>query len=223
MNVETILSMVDSLYPNASTVEEKITFMNIAQNEMSPYFGITAEDSTLKTIIDQDAYDFPTGISDVSQIKTLAIGNSATPLNRYDYLKYILNKENDNPMNGNGYFQIINSLGLKKLTIYPVPIIADLPIVIKYNKQLTELSASDLAFVPEFDSRYHPMLAFYCCHMICTLGSSPDSYQANMFMAKYDNSLSALWKSSMEEDKAKEVVRRDNKQWHRSSSYGRGF
>jgi hypothetical protein len=220
--VSMLLSLVDSLYPNATSVEDKVRFMNIAQNELSPYFGFIAEDSTLKTVTDQDSYDLPEGIPDISYITSLAIGKSDTPTGRYDYRGYKLNKANDMPMSYEGYYQIYDSSGNRKLAIYPIPTEDDLPIVIRYRKQLTKLSAGNLNFTPEFDNRYHEMLAFYCCHMICSVGSSPDYYQADMFMAKYDSALAELWKTQMQENNGRKLKRRDNKQWHKRRSYSSG-
>jgi hypothetical protein len=223
MKTSELIDLIDSLYPNATTLESKILFMNMALEKLSPYFGIIAEDATLTTVANQDYYDFPEGISDVSEIISLAIGNSATPTNRYDYMKYSLSKREDYPEQEEGYYQIVNSTGAKKLVLYPVPLYTGYPIVLRYHKGLTKLNASNMEFEPEFDSKYHSMLAFWCCHMICTVGSSPDSYQANMFMAKYDSSLTDLWKLDMEQKEVAKQTRSDNRQWHGRKSYSRGY
>lgn len=223
MKTSELVDLVDSLYPSATTLESKIMFMNMAVEKLSPYFGLIAEDATLVTVANQDYYALPTGISDVSEIISLAIGNSATPTNRYDYVHYSIAKREDNPMLEEGYYQIVNSTGAKKLAIYPVPLYSGYPIVLRYHKSLTKLSAGDMEFEPEFDSKYHSMLAFWCCHMICTVGSSPDSYQANMFMAKYENSLMDLWKFDMERKENSKTSSRDNRQWHNKRSYSRGY
>lgn len=223
MTAQEILDLADAMYPNAETVANKIKFMNIAIHSLSPYFGIVAEDDTLVTVADQDEYSFPTGIDDVAQIIDFAIGNSDSPTNRYDYTRYSLSKRDTDPMRGNSFWQIIDSSGDKKLALYPIPSIDDLPIIIRYHKKLSELSADSLSEEPEFDSRYHDMLAFYCVHMICSSGASPDSIQANAFMQKFDDRLSELWKIQMEQDSKQKNVHRDNKQWHKTRSFGRGF
>jgi len=223
MTTQEILTKTESLYPSAVSNTDKIGYMNDAQNELSPYFGIIAEDSTLKTVIDQDSYALPTGIKDISDIISLSIGNIAVPLDRYNYTQYTLNKSEDNPMVEYGYYQIVNSTGTKKLCIYPSPDVVNLPIVIRYRKRLTLLSASALTVEPDFDSNFHVMLAYYCCKMICSSGPSPDSYQANMFMQMYDEKKQELWKVSMENEEKAKKVRTDNRQWHKSRTYHAGY
>ena len=221
--VQQLLSMSDSLYPNAESEENKIAFMNMALDELSPYFGQEIEDSTLVTVIGQDSYVYPTGISDISEIVSIAIGRLATPTDRYDYTRYTMSKGEDNPQVYYSYFQIINSSGTKKLAIYPTPTVVALPIRIRYHKKLTPFVSTLLTAIPEFDSRFHDMLAYYCCHMICSIGSSPDAVQADMFMQKYEDTLEAMWKFQLEQNRARSTKRRDNKGWHKSSSYGAGY
>lgn len=223
MTAQELLDLTDAIYPNVESVANKIKFMNIAIHSLSPYFGIVAEDDSLVTVVDQDTYNFPTGIDDVSQIIAFAIGYSDTPATRYSYTKYNMSNRDDDPMRGNSFWQSIDSNGDKKLVIYPAPSTDDLPVIIRYHKKLSELSADSLSVQPEFDSRYHDMLAFYCVHMICSSGASPDSIQANAFMQKYDDRLGELWKMQMEQDSSQKNLRRDNRQWHRTKSFGRGF
>lgn len=223
MNTSELISLIDGLYPNATSNTDKILYMNIAQNSLSKDFGLLVEDDTLKTIIAQDYYAFPTGITDISEIISIGIGNSATPTSRYDYTQYTLNKGEDNPESAYGFYQIVDSTGAKKLVIYPNPTVVDLPIVIRYHRKLTPLTASNLNFEPEFDSSYHQLLAFYCCNMICSVGSSPDSYQADMFMRKYDELLMALWKDDNSKKILSQRKKSDNRHWHKSRTYGVGF
>ena len=223
MTTQQLLTLVDTLYPSGELNTTKVAYMNLAQNSLSPFFGKILEDDSLKTIVGQDSYTLPTGIKDVSMIISLAIGNQAVPTGRYDYTQYYINKAEDNPAVAYGYFQIINSTGAKKLCIYPAPTVVNLPIIIRYRSNLTDLSSTSLTASPEFDERYHPLLAFYCCHMLCVQGPSPDAFQANMFMDKYDSLLDDLWRDTMEKDKRKNVKRRDNPQWHSGKSFGAGY
>lgn len=223
MTVQELLDLTNALYPNAESTDNKVKFMNIALRSLSPCFGLTAEDDSLYTIADQDEYAFPTGLYDVSQIIVFAVGNRAVPANRYDYTKYAISKRDDDPMRYNSFWQIMDSTGAKKIALYPIPSETGLPIVIRYHKKLTEMSSANLSFEPEFDSQYHDMLALYCVHMICSSGASPDDIQANAYMQKYDDRLNELWKNQMEMDKKRQNHRRDNKQWHRGGSFGRGF
>ena len=221
--VNDLLSLVDTMYPNAETTATKITFMNLAQETLSNEFGVVAEDTSITTVDGTDSYEFPSGITDVAQIVSVAIGNSATPSDRYDYTQYVLSKGEDNPMLDYSYSQIINSGGSKKLCLYPVPTETGLPVVIRFRKKLTPLSANDLGAEPEFNDKFHSLLAFYCAHWLCAMGSSPDSYQADMFMQKYDDMLGEMWEDTMDDAKKVPSKRRDNRQWHRSKSFRRGY
>lgn len=223
MDVTALLALVDDLYPNAESASTKVRYMNIAMKDLSQYFGKIVEDATLVTVADQDSYTYPTGLTAIEQIESLAVANQATPENRYDYTQYRLSKSEYHPMSYNSYFEIISDSGAKKLCLYPVPSEDDLPIVIRYRTELPELDSTKLTEEPEFDSKYHEALAFYCLHMIAMQGASPDRVQADAFMRKYDDIETKLWKGSMEIAAKKRKKPRDNPQWHKNRSYARGF
>jgi len=223
MNVGQLIAACNRDYPNAVSNTDKVAYMNEAQQFLSPYFGTIIEDDSLTTVIAQDSYAFPTGLTDVYEIISLAIANQVTPASRYDYTQYHLSKSEENPMVAFSYYQIIDSTGAKKLAIFPAPTIVALKIVIRYRKKLTDLDENLLTANPEFDSRFHNILALYCCHKICASGSSPDTIQANMFMQKYDSARQEMRKFYMEQEKGQQKKGRDNKQWHRNSSFGIGY
>lgn len=213
MTTAQLLAMIDTLYPNAESSNTKIAFMNMAQDELSQYFGTTVEDETLVTIADDDSYAFPTGLEDVSQIVALDIGSQATPTTRHDYNKYVQGNRDEIPVGSKCYFQLVSSTGAKSLGIYPVPQIAGLPIRIRFNKKLTALSVTDQSESPDFDSRFHDLLVWFACHMLATMGASPDALQADMFMQKFDDGLVELWKVKMIEAKKSKNTKNDNLQW----------
>lgn len=223
MTTQELITLTDSLYPNAESDTVKVAYMNIAIRSLSPYFGIIKEDDSLVTVADQDNYALPSGIDDVSQILMLAIGDQASPTTRYNYTRYNLSARDDNPVNGNSYWQIVDSDGTKKLAIYPEPTTADLPIVIRYQARLAELSATSLSTEPEFDSYYHDMLAFYCAHAICASGVSADRSQADMFMQKYDDRYEELRRFDMVKKVRQKNQYRDNRHWTSGRSTGVGY
>lgn len=210
-----LLNLINEMYPSSSAVTDsvKISYMNMAQDSLSPHFGKIVTDSTLLTVAAQDSYTLPTGIEDVSEIETLDVGNQATPIDRYDYTRYHVSPKDCDPIGGNAYFQEYTSTGVKKLVLYPCPSEANLPIRIRYHKKLTALSVTSLASSPDFDSRFHDMLALYACYMICSTGSSPDTIQADRFMQSYDDSLSQVWRLQMEQKSINPAKRRDNRHW----------
>lgn len=218
----TLIKLADDMYPNAMTVENKVDYMNMAQNEIARKLGNIVEDTSLVTVAGTDVYDFPIGITDVSEILNLGIANKTTPISRYDYTQYRLSRADQNPAAYNGFYQIIDEVGSKQLVIHPTPTTDGYGLVIRYRKKLTPLSASKLNAEPEFDERHHQILALFCCHMICSVGSSPDAYQADMFMQKYQSSLSELWDDTTKQRAGENRTRKDNPQWHRRSSFGRG-
>ena len=214
MNVNQLLTMIDSVYPSAVSATDKVAFMNMAQDELSKNFGIVVVDSSLKTAVGQDEYTYPTGLKDLSQIQLLEIGNTTTPT-RYDYMRYYVDYASSSPPVGYRFFQITSSTGAKSLGISPIPDVVDLPIRITYRKKLTNLDPSTLAQVPDFDERCHDLLVYYACHMICSIGASPDGIQADVFMQKYQSSLSGLWRLRVEENRKNPTVPRDNSAWRR--------
>jgi len=310
--VAELITLTDALYPNAATDTTVVSYFNMAQNEISPYFGLVAEDTTLNTVADNDALAFPTGVTDISQIISFDVSNSApdtdaivesasmkvgtytiaaqpgwparisvthttngsadtlgtititgtvagtagttesiTPVadstvygssyftaitdvtgaswvtdgtddsitvgvspERYDFTRYAVAYMDDSEPFNNSVHQIYTSAGVKSLIIYPAPSETGCNIKIRYRKALTTLSASSTTVSPDFDSRFHDMLAIYAAYMICSSGASPDTVQANRFMQQYDNRLTELWKFSMEKDSVSMKKRRDNKHWH---------
>lgn len=223
MTIQGLLVLIDSLYPNAESDTNKIAFMNLAQEDLSPYFGKIVEDVTLKTVVDQDSYVYPTGLTDISEIISLAVANQATPTNRYDYLEYVLARAESNPMQYGSFHEIISSTGTKKLVLYPVPDTVNLTIAIRYRKALTALSSVDLTASPDFPSNYHSMLAYYAVSQVCAVGGSADRDQSDYYMQKYQDKLDNLWKNTNETDRKVRRKPTDNPQWHNYKSYGAGF
>jgi hypothetical protein len=83
--VATLIAFVKTLYAPASvkTDAELVAYMNMAQNELSPYFGIMAVDESIETVADDDEYDLPAGINDITDIDYIEIDNDPPDL---DYI-----------------------------------------------------------------------------------------------------------------------------------------
>lgn len=311
--VAQLLTLTDSFYANSATSATKVGFFNMCQNELSPYFGLVAEDTSLYTVADNDSLAFPAGISDLSQIITFDVNNAAadtdaivttanmqngaytiaaqptkasrisvthtavgntdtlgtitiagtvdgtatteviTPvanstvygnkffdasgltsitgsswvtngtadtitvgvsLDRYDFTRYKVGYIDDVSYSGHVIYQIYTSAGVKSLVIYPTPTITGCNIRIRYRKDLTALSESSTSASPDFDSKFHDMLAIYAAWMICSTSASPDTVQADRFRTQYDDRLADLWKYCMERDSVSLKKRRDNRHWH---------
>lgn len=223
MTVQELLVLIDTLYPNAESSAMKVSFMNLAQEDLTPYFGKVVEDATTLTVVDQDSYAYPTGITDINDIVAVGIGNQATPANRYDYIRYNLSKPEESPQVYYSYFEIINSTGEKKLCLFPAPSTVNLPILIRYKKSLTALSSTLLTASPDFNSNYHSMLAYYAASMICRVGASPDREQADGFMALYDAKLTEIWRKAMDDKIENRKESSDNPQWRARKSIVKGY
>lgn len=77
MDVTALIAMIDDLYPSATTTAVKIGYMNSVLNWLSARrYGLFVEDVSTLTVEDQEGYDFPTGLLDVSDIDYLAVANS---------------------------------------------------------------------------------------------------------------------------------------------------
>lgn len=215
MNYQQIVSRINDLYPHGETSATILNHINSAQDELSAYFGKTLIDSTLVTVASQDEYAFPPYLSDVNEIKFVDVGNSATPVDRFDYTRYCFVELEDGRPSGTSFYQIYSSTGAKSLGLYPVPSTAGLPIRITFQKNLTNATSATLLTEPEFDSRYHDLLVYYGCYMVCSSGASPDTIQADSFFKKWEEGLEELWKFKMKKDIETPVKRRDNGMWYR--------
>jgi hypothetical protein len=216
--VRQLLDRVDTWYDSQATDAEKVTFMNEALTDLNEYFGLVKEDATLSTVADQDIYALPAGVGEIANIISIAIANSATPSSRYDYTRYTKALRDEDPQRTQCFYQVMDSDGDKFLVFYPVPATADYDIVIRYRKPVAELSTTVFTGTPEFDSRYHDVLVFWCCHAICARGASPDTIQANMFMQKYEDMMRKLKMETMRREEVSKHKRRSNPQWSRTKS-----
>lgn len=311
--IQELLNKVDDMYPHANTDATVVGYMNDCQNQLSPYFGLIAEDTTLATIANDDEYDLPTGIDDIEQIESLDIYNKApdtdaiiesvamqvgayaidnqpirpsrisvthttvgsadtlgtivivgevngeadtetiTPVadstvygekyfdadgitsitgvdwvtdgdddtievgvsgDRYDFTRYERGYSDVEHARGHTYYQVYTSAGVKSLVIYPAPTEDNRVIRIRYRKKLAALSTTVFTGSPEFDSRFHDILAIYAAYRIASKGPSPDREQANHFAAEYDERLTELWKYSLVSGGKSLKKRTDNRQWH---------
>ena len=223
MTVQELLTLVDSIYPNAESDQTKVAFMNIALHTLSKYFGKIVEDRSLYTVKDEDDYKYPDGIEDAAQIVSLAIGRQPIPANRYDYHKYKLSKEEFHPMSMYSFHEIRDDSGERRFALYPVPGADGLPIVIRYHRIIPDLDSTTADVEPDFDSRHHEALAFYAVHMLAAQGAAPDKIQADFYMQKFDEKMESIWIEHMEKEKRMNKKPRDNIQWNRHRSYGMGF
>jgi len=213
--VQQLIANVKRIYPTAESDSTIVAHFNLAQDELSPYFGTIVESETLTTTAGEDSYAFPTGLEDVSQIISLDIGFEATPATRHSYKKYYQGNRDELNVGCPVYFQLISSTGAKSLGLYPIPSTTGLPIRIRFRKKLTDLLITNQSASPDFDSRFHDLLVWFACHMLAASGSSPDTIQADMFMQKYTSTLEDLWRLKMTEEKKQQNRKRDNIQWRR--------
>ena len=117
-------------------------------------------------------------------------------------------------MIGKCIYQSYSSTGVKTLIVNPAPKLDGLPITIQYRAKLTEISMFDLEKIPDFDVRYHDLLAAFACYMICSSGASPDSIQANRFANMFDSGVEQLRKQINEQKISAPEKRKDNPIWH---------
>lgn len=215
MNYQQIVSRINDMYPHGETTATVLNHINGAQDELSFFFGKMITDSSLVTVADQAEYAFPALLTDVSEIKRLEIGTSGTPVDNFDYTQYKFVEMDLGRPSGNSFYQIYSSVGAKSLGIYPIPQDAGFPIRITFRKKLTDATSSTMLSEPEFDSRYHDLLIYFACHMICSSGASPDSVQANSFLQKYNEGVDSLWRLKSEQAIVNPTKKRDNSFWYR--------
>lgn len=215
MTFNQIISRIYTMYPHGESQATIVSHINSGLDELSLYFGKVIVDESITTTADDDDYAFPAGLSDISEIMFLDIGNQATPSDRYDYTRYsYCNMESEKP-NALNYFQIYSSTGAKSLGLFPIPATTGLPVRITYRRKLTEATTTTLSSEPEFDSRYHDLLVYYTCYLICSSGASPDALQSDSFYKKWEDGLAELWRHKMQTSIDAPIKRKDNLTWHR--------
>jgi len=173
-----------------------------------------------KTVYSTYCYDYIGGITGVGWVidddeeteDSIKVGVAN---DKYDTDRYDIGYKDDNPRSGKCVFQEYDYLGAKKLVVYPTPTISDCVITIRYRKTLTALSADSMSATPDFDSRFHYILAYYACYCIASSGASPDTTQANKFSNDYENGLNEMWKLKMLREIVSPRKRRDNKMWRK--------
>jgi hypothetical protein len=75
--VEALISLTHSFYPSRMTDAQIVAYMNMAQNEISPYFGLVKEDVSLYTVADDDRVSIPAAVKDIANIITFDVTNEA--------------------------------------------------------------------------------------------------------------------------------------------------
>lgn len=218
--VQALINQANAMYPNATPLADKIMFMNMALSELTEHHGVTKEDNTLRTVADQDVYDMPSDVEDISQVIAVAVGKDFSTGSRYSYTPYKHSRRDANPQVGFSYHQIFDSAGTPKIVLYPAPTLDDRHIIIRYRVAIPPLQVGSLQEEPMLDKKYQYLLSLYCAHMICSAGSSPDIIQANAFMQKYEYGFRKMIREFAVKEQKNKNTRRDNPQWHRSKSFG---
>lgn len=215
MTFNQIISRIYNLYPHGESQATVVSHINAGMDELSLYFGKVIVDESKSTTDGVDTVTFPAGVEDISEIMFLDVGNKAVPSDRYDYTRYSycdMEVEKPNTLN---YFQVYSSTGAKSIGLFPIPSTTGLPIRITYRRKLTEATTTTLSSEPEFDSRYHDLLIYFACYMICSSGASPDAIQADAFYQKWEEGLAEIWRHKMQTSINAPKKRKDNFTWHR--------
>lgn len=220
MQLQEILSRIDSRYPNVVTVSDKIHYINLAQYDISKFFGRYIEDVTTVTVASQERYDYLTNLGDISDIEQLEIATTLTPLIDSDYQEYVLGTMIDKTRQGYVYYDAFQTVGgTRQFGIYPIPTTSGYTIRIRYLKPFAEMVQTDMTAEPEFDVRYHDALISYACYKIAASGSFPDEGMANIFSSEWNSSLDEIYRFYGHQRAAAPRKRRDNHQWHSTNSH----
>ena len=143
---------------------------------------------------------------------TIKIGQQT---DRYKYRRYKASYSNEDDVYSNSYRQGYDASGNKSLILYPVPPTSGFNIRIRYKKDLTALSSTATTASPDFDSRFHELLAFYAAYMLASKGASADYPQANSFAQQYEAYRTGMWEERMKRERSNPQKRRDNEMWRR--------
>lgn len=215
MTFQEIINRINTYYPHGESTATVIDLINNAQSEISNYIGKLITFEAFTTIANQDEYAMPVGINDISEIKYIDISTTPTPTTRYDYMRYEYAPMDDIIPKMYSYTQVYDPIGTKSIVLYPIPIEAGRKVRITYRKKLANCTVATLNTAPEFDERFHNMIVYYCCYMICSSGPSPDTIQADAFKLKFEEAVNDIWRLNMTQEIESPRTRKDNDFWRR--------
>lgn len=142
---------------------------------------------------------------------TITVGVSSQ---REDFTRYEKGYIDDVGYNGHVIYQIYTSAGVKSLVIYPAPDETGCNIKIRYRKALTAMDSASTSASPDFDNKYHSILAYFAAWSIANNSASPDTVRANQLRYEYEMLMNDLWKNQFEMEEQSLKKRTDNRQWH---------
>jgi hypothetical protein len=147
-----------------------------------------------------------------STADTIKVGQQT---DRYNYTRYNLAPTNEDTRYSYTFRQGYNASGTRTMIIYPAPSVSGYNIRIRYKKDLTALDVAATTQSPDFDSRFHAMLAVYAAWCIASNGASADSSAANKLAAQYDSYVDGMWRDRMIKESKRPQKPRDNDIWRK--------
>lgn len=205
---------------SAAAVAGKVRAALAADATLMAFFEVGGTGtSVILTALENVLPDSTMAIAVVDTDSTGVIFSSSTDssvaLLRSQYIKYNVGYADDEVMSGNCYFQTVDSSGVKKIALNPIPGAAGYRVMIRYNKKMTALAVDALTAAPEFDDRFHDILAYYAIKSLAGASQSPDTTPHNYWAQMYEAGKRGLWKLRMSRNAIAGSDRRDNPHWNR--------
>lgn len=214
MTLAQILERIDSRYPNGASVSDKVNYINQGQDELWKFGNLVEDVTTLVTVANQERYNYPALLRDVSDIIMLEIALIDTPVLDSDWQEYRLSPMLDKTRGGYVFYDAFSVGTQKQFGVHPLPTTAGLKFRIRYRKPLTAMSVSAMNASPDFDERFHDVLVSYACNKICTSTAYPDEGMANIFAREYNESEEKLYEMYGIRKARSPQRRKDNSTWH---------
>ncbi len=186
--LQEILDKIDARLPNTFTDAQKVDFIEEKLRAIWPHIVFISEDTSLKTVIDQEEYDLPEGIR-IEHIDSIYISQDTvvTADTIWDEYKY---KRPNQEKSGKMFF---NAYG-GKIGLYPIPDTKDLVIKIRAKLKPATLDPDDTDF--EFDDvvddEFQVIFVYDCLSIISESPPYEDAARARYFADKAESVMSDI-------------------------------
>lgn len=155
MNLQEILTTVDTMVPNNLSVGIKIQWLNHVQNHLFRDYPIPDTVFTFNTEIDQQIYTLPDDCPE-DRITGLVIDGDT-----YPFVPPGVDYEMDGYVRYNQFFTLVSGL----LMIFPNPI-QNGQAFIYYKPRPVQMKETALTAIPTFPKDYHELLVLGCASRI---------------------------------------------------------
>lgn len=160
MNLQEILTTVDTMVPNNLPIGIKVQWINHVQNQLFRDYPVPETAYTFNTVIGQQLYPLPDDCSE-DRLTSLVLDGDTVP-----YIAPGL----DYDVASETFFTLVSSL----MMLFPEPIKV-LPVFLYYKPRPVQLAETSLNVIPTFPKDYHELLVLGCASRVAK-SMGPDQF-----------------------------------------------